>query len=708
MFMQAAMADFGYEYDSLPPEAADFTGESVFQSGIQPAKTPSKGAKSNNATIPPLKRLRLKLQNKLHERAIDKANFAPTSDNTFVGETETSEYASNEETEAFEEMSPDGFEADEEAIQEKGKKHHKNKKNKVAKQEDDNEIILDCETVDYDTPNYLINAKGNVNVTFVKQNTVVQADTIVFDRMNNTIKAEGNVKIIKGGRTITGDYIFVDLNEENALIENPVSETATIVMRAQKGYVYGDKVVQEKGSLKISDDYPIDFKSARKGPTMSHMILPKNAGISTDIEKGIVKFKAKEIKITQKGDLETIAIKRGVVKKGERTIFKIPAVKIYTNKNHDYVETNFWEVGSYRGLGVYTGPGWVFELPKGSVVKAIPFFNYKSGAGIGGMLRFSSGTNQTTAAYGTSAKRFFVNGKQILDDKLSMQYAVNSYMEEGFLGRRRPKYGVSLNYHEGYSSDNFLLKGHASSFAHNIDVGYFQDLDFDGKFEKIQGHHMGTTRFRYMADAYQNLIDYRNEDKLTAFRFGLSGQLAASVYGNGDTQTIGRIGPSVHTQYKRWMQDISYYFSAYDDHTPMPAFDAYRYGKQVLYLREYYRLCNWLMVSWFGAFNLSNDSADRRKMQECSFYLSIGPDDFKTHLGFDFIRQALYCNFEVHMDAKGTNVEYDKLEIKQDKKSQKEEKVVEAKPVNDYEAPTAPKELQKAVVENVKVMEDVL
>ena len=70
--------------------------------------------------------------------------------------------------------------------------------------------------------------------------------------------------------------------------------------------------------------------------------------------------------------------------KGDKTIFKTPSIKVYTNKNHDYAETNHWEIGGYRGLGIYAGPGVVFELPKGSVLKAMPILNYKSGFGVGG------------------------------------------------------------------------------------------------------------------------------------------------------------------------------------------------------------------------------------------------------------------------------------------------------------------------------------
>ena len=402
--------------------------------------------------------------------------------------------------------------------------------------------------------------------------------------------------------------------------------------------------------------------------------------------------------------MEIISLKKPKIFKGEKTVFKVPAVKLYTNKNHDYVETNIWEIGSYRGLGIFTGPGVVFELPKGSVLKAMPILNYKSGFGIGGFGRFSSGTNQTMAAYGTATSKFIVYGKQELDDNLYLQYGMNSYFDEWFLGRRRPKYGASLVYNKTYSSDSFLLKNQRSHYKHRFDAGYYQDLDYDTHFERLQGTNMGTTRFRYMAEAGQNIFSYKDEEKLKAFEFGVNTQLSSAIYGNGDTQVIGRIGPRLHTQYKRWMQDIGYYFSVYDDNTPMPVFDAYRYGKQNLYLREYFRICRYLTVSWFSSINLTNDSANGRDFQENSFYFSVGPDDMKFNVGYDFIRQNLYCTVEMMMDAKGANVEYDTLEIKQDKKAKKSDTPKE----NNFEAPKQQKTLQRAVVEDIKIMEEVL
>lgn len=705
----SARADFAFT------EQADYTGEAFFSPATQQEKEKNfieedKESESRH-TIPPIKKLRLSIKDKMQRNAAKKYELAPTAKDVYAGEVGVSEYASKEIEDDFVDMNPDGFEADEEQISENEKsKKHKTKrkaKSKEKVEEAKEEIVLDCETVDYDTDNYTVLAKGDVKVEFVKQGIVVHADTLTFDRINNTIKAEGDVKITKGSQVITGDYIFVDMNEENALIENPITQSATIEIKSRKGYVYADKVVQEDGSISVSDSFPINFHSATRGPKMRTMMFPKNETLSEDMAKGIIKVQVKDIKITQKGDLEIISLTRPKVFKGDKTIFKTKSVKIYTNKKHDYAETNHWEIGSYRGLGLYAGPGYVFELPKGSVLKAMPILNYKSGIGVGALGRFSSGTNQTMAAYGTAASKVIVYGKQRLDDNLYLQYGVNSYMDEWFMGRRRPKYGVGLVYTDGYSSKNFLIKDRTSSFSHRLDAGYYQDLDYDTHFEKLSGNDIGTTRFRYMANARQNLFEYKNKEELKAFSLGVTSQFSAALYGTGDTQVLGRVGPNMHIQYKRWMQDIGYFYSVMDDHTPMPVFDAYRYGQQNLYIREYLRLHRYLTISWFGSITLTGDSPNGRTFQENAFYFSFGPDDVKFNVGYDFIRENLYCSVELMMDAKGTNVEYETLEIKQDKKAKKEEKPV--KDTNSqYKAPTQPKVLQRAVVEDVKVMEDVL
>ncbi len=693
---------------------AEFNGESLFTPPAVQQQEQEQKRHDRQATIPPLKRARILIKNAIYDKAQKNSQLAPTNpeETIYNQETSTSEFASKEEEEHFDEnMMPDGFEADEEAVQEHKKRRFFRGKNKAAEESSENKesIILDCDNMDYDTDKYCIYAKGNVNVKFVEQDTDLKADLITFDRMNNTIKAEGNVQILKNGQTITGDYIFVDMNEENALIENPIAETATIKMTAKKGYVYGDKIVQENGSIVVDNDFPIAFGTADKGPRMSGMMYPKDQTITNDFANGRIKVEAQEIKITQKDNLETLRIKRLKVKKGKYTLLKFPAVKFYTNKNNDYVETNLWEIGSRRGLGMYVGPGFVFELPKGSVLKMIPMLNYNNGIGVGGIARFSSGTNLTQFGYGTAENLFVGHGKQKLDDNLYLQYAVNDYMDEWFLGRRRPKYGVDLVYNKTYSSDNFLIKGQTSRFTHSADFGYFHDIDKDRHFRNLKSSNMGTTRTRYMMEVSQNFISYKNEEKLTAFSLALVGQLSAALYGTGDTQFIGRIGPRAHMQYKRWAQDIGYFQSVYDDNSPIPVFDAYRYGKCNVYAREYLRINRYLTLCWYGSFNLNGDSPNNRAFQDNAFYVSLGTSDFRVNVGYDIIRENTFLTFEVMMDAKGSQIDYDKLEIKQDKKAKEEDKLVDkSAQQNEFKNSDRAPVLQRAVVEDVSTVEDVL
>ena len=701
-----AQAEFGYD------DSNDITGEAYFMPPSPMVDLyPSKSSKTDK-TLPPLTKLRAKLKNNAIKKEALNNELAPMPQDIYTGEIEASKYASQEIKDDFSDeiASPDGFEVDEEAIAEKETKKKSFFKRKNKEQKKDEDVILDCENVDYDSQNFMIYARGNVNVNFVKQGITLLADTITFDRANNTVKAEGNVKIIKGGQTVTGEYIFADLNEENALIEKPLMRTANVEVRSEKGQVYGDRVILNNGSVNVDESFPINFVSAKRTPQTHKMLLPEPNYISDDMEQGIIRLKVKKMKVEQNNKLQIISMNKFRLYKGDKLIFKTPAVKVYTNKNLEFIESNHWEIGAYRGLGVYAGPGLTWGMPHGAALKVMPIINYKSGLGFGALSRFSSATNKTMAAYGSAADKFILYGKQELDDKMFIHYSVNGYMDEWFLGRRRPKFGTSLVYKEGYSSNDFLLKNHQSSFMHRIEAGYFNDLDFDRNFEKIAGNDMGTTRFRYMAQVMQNLYNYQDKENQKSLSLNLIGQLSTSLYGTGDTQAIARFAPQLHTQYKRWMQDIGFYLATYQDNTPMPVFDAYRYGKQALFMREYFRINRLLTIAWFGNLNLSNDSPNGKDFQENGFYLSIGPDDVKFNIGYDFIRENLYAGLILNMDAKGSKMDYETLEIKKhenDKKAKNDKNEKAPVPQSDFKMSGQPI-LQRAVVENLKEVEDVI
>ena len=74
---------------------------------------------------------------------------------------------------------------------------------------------------------------------------------------------------------------------------------------------------------------------------------------------------------------------------------------------------------------------------------------------------------------------------------------------------------------------------------------------------------------------------------------------------------------------------------------------------------------------------------------------------------FDDVHRTIN-EVEVMMDAKGANLEYDTFEIKQVKKAEREKAPAKQKDTSFEYAPTQTKVLQRAIVEDIKVTEDVL
>ncbi|MFQ8626299.1 MAG: hypothetical protein ACLSA2_07460 [Candidatus Gastranaerophilaceae bacterium] len=66
-------------------------------------------------------------------------------------------------------------------------------------------------------------------------------------------------------------------------------------------------------------------------------------------------------------------MKQADVYYGDYKLFRIPSFTAHTNKGHDYFEANYPEFGSRSRIGMFAGPGFVFDVPNGAIVKAIPF-----------------------------------------------------------------------------------------------------------------------------------------------------------------------------------------------------------------------------------------------------------------------------------------------------------------------------------------------
>lgn len=536
------------------------------------------------------------------------------------------------------------------------------------------QALLNCEIMQYFADRTELQAEGHVVMFFPQNNSTIKADKMVYNQTSNLIKAYGNVVLINDGKELHGDYMNIDMNEENALMDNPVTDLFQIRATAKQGYMYGDKIIQEQGSMYVTKKTMINVVSEMFGPNLDTMFVEDKdkSYFMKDSHGEKFKIKTNDLLINSKKNHDTVTLKHAEIYFNDKKVGLIPSITLHTNKAQDYLEANFPEIGTVTNLGFYAGPGFVFDTPKGTTLKLVPLLNYQGNAdnaddnklGFGAIAKFKSATNQTDFAYGTSNKVFIMRGKQKLDDNLYFQYASNSYMDDWFLGYRMPKLMGELVYQDMFLNPNFFGEKKGMTFTHRAAAGYMQSGPADGPLLDGQGG-IGTMRFKYMAEVAQTLYSYNSS--LTSPINGnleLVGQDSTALYGTGGTQFIARIGPRIHTQYKRWMQDVGYFLSAYNDNTPLVGYDNYMYGRSNVYMRESFRLCRYLTLSWFGSLNLSNDSWNGDLMQENGFYFSIGPDDVKLNIGYDSVRQQTFVTMALHLDAKGSTIEYKRMIIK--------------------------------------------
>lgn len=539
----------------------------------------------------------------------------------------------------------------------------------VKEQVTSNDVVLDADNVDYDDKTMDIIATGSPVLKFPPQNVTIKADKMIYNKASNILNAYGNVEVIRDGNHVFGDYMQVNMNEESSHIDNLNTKASMLTVRARSADMQDDKIILYNGKLSSEDHYIFNLETKMiGGNNFNRMIIgdEDKSSLVDLVGETAISVKTKELNVDAKKDHDVITLKDAQIRYGDSNLFKFRSLSAHTNKNHEYFEGNYPEIGSLAGFGMYAGPGWVFDTPLqgGSSMKLMPIINSRSGIGIGGLVKYRSATNFTAFGYASAADRFVLRGKQSLDDKLFLQYGSNSYLDEWWFGGRMAKYAAELVYKDQTIVPSTIGKDLDLSFKHRLGIGYMQNSDFNRHDEKIPVQNIGTLRTRYMAEINQKLFSYRDDDKLFNYDLSLVMQGSAALYGTGDTQFVGRIGPLVHTQYKYWMQDIGGFVSAFQDGTPMKVYDMYRYGHANVYLREAFRVNKYLTLAWAGTVTLTGDAPNEKLFQENSFIIAFGPDDFKLNLGYDWVRRQTYFSFRIAMDTKGSSVEFDKMEIK--------------------------------------------
>lgn len=568
----------------------------------------------------------------------------------------------------------------------------------VKQQVTTNEALLDADVVDYDNKTEDLIATGRPVLVFPPQKVTLKADKMVYNRASNILKAYGNVEVIRDDNVIKGDFIQINMNEENSFMENVSSKRAYLTVRARSADYDQDKIILKNGKLLSEESHVINFHTQMIGGNVFNNMLIAEGDrsyladhLGEEYGDTAVKIKAKEVYVNAKKEHDVVTLKKASIFYGDKKLFTIPSFTAHTNKKQEYFEASYPEFGSRTKIGMFIGPGFVFDVPNGAIVKVMPMLNYKDKIGFGGGLKYRSGTNMTEFMYGSANDIFVLRGKQHLDDKLYLQYGANSYLDDWWFGMRIPKYSAELVYKDKVMVPNTIGEGRNLRFQHRASFGYMQDNDQNRYGEKIPISNIGTIRTRYMAELAQNLYSYSRPKDAISFSVDAVLQGSAALYGTGDTQFVGRIGPRIHTQYKRWMQELGYFASAFQDGTPMPVYDAYRYGHSNVYLREAFRVNKYLTLAWAGSLTLTDDSINGKLFQENSFIVSFGPDDLKLSIGYDVVRGQTYFSVNVYMDTKNSSLEYDKMEIKNPDKlansNKKDEKLVEFEEQNGLNTP---------------------
>lgn len=530
----------------------------------------------------------------------------------------------------------------------------------------ENQLMLDAANISYDNITGEMIATGRPVLFLPAQQTKIVADVMTYDDQGNILKANGDVLIIKDGKVTHSDYLIVNLNEETIDADNMFAEFPKLNITAEHSLQKDGLLIFDKGKMFSDQDGVYRIKTEVGGLGLEDMII-------ADDEKSLffgtpehsIDIKVAKLEIDSRKNHDIITAKKIQFGHDDKYFFKWPSLKVYTNKERDYFEANYPEFGSLPRMGMFIGPGIVFGGPFGSVVKAIPLINYDKKFGVGGMIKYINSNNRTELAYASARNRFILRGKQQLDDDLYLQYGYNSYANDWFLGDRMPKLITELVYNKAFTHQSFLGDNRELTFSHRASFGFMKDNDENLNGEKFNNNSgFSTTRTKYMAQIYQSLYKYENVDKRIKLTAGVILQGSGTIYGSGDTQFIARGGPSVRMQYKNWIQDASYFLSGYQDDTPMPHFDAYRYGTSSFRLLEALRINKYITVGWQTYINLSNDAPNGKNFQENAFLVSLGPDDLKLVLGYDFIRERTYFGVNVAFNPKGTTVKYDKMIIK--------------------------------------------
>ena len=525
---------------------------------------------------------------------------------------------------------------------------------------DNPDVEISADYMQYYPEKYEVEAVGNAKVNFKNMDLILNANTITFNYDRNILKAKDNVVLYSPDSITEGDFIRLDLNKPLGFIENPKTVSEDIKLIAKEAHIYSDKIEQNEGIAKIMKNEVMKFGTTSFAGYVDkgHVLTNKMNKNKKPIESGVYSLKAKTIYIEPKEDHDVITFKNADLYLKNKRVAIIPSAKIVTNKDHSSIETNLPEFGATSMLGSHFGPGVVLNVPGGSTLKLAPLVTYSDDKfGIGGIARFRNEYNMTEVAYGTSKDNLLIRGRHQIAPGLRLTYSKFTNQNEWFMGYRKPKYSAELSYRR-----NDYIKDLGLHFSQMYTAGAFVD------YRTIRGRELdfkdAEGRFRWMTQSYKPFYHFSNKEGTVSVNAGLVAQTAATLYTTGDVHGLFRIGPALSTSVGPWEQSLIYYQSAIAGQSPF-VFDRYRYGRSNFVFIESLRICKYLAVGFLASIAMNSDYKNDDAFQENRLLISLGPDYAKLTLGYDAIRHNTMFMVSMLVGTKNSDVVYKKAIIRE-------------------------------------------
>jgi len=537
-----------------------------------------------------------------------------------------------------------------------------------SQKEEKSDITIDSKELEYFDDTGELEARGSVVIN-AENGTVLTADKAVYDKNANTVKLYDNVTLTKGANTVFGDYMLIDLNEENAIMDAPTANIgATIKVKAQEGFAYADRIEAVNGSVDLAKKIEMCLRSG--GFDAYENMLIRDEDVSFDIKRQRLspyKIKAKEVLIESRKDHDSFTLKNADLYYKKFKLLTVNTIELFADKEMNYVEANVpLSIGSLNDFGEYVGLGYTFKLPAGANLRVAPALVYDDDLGVGAFATLKTKRLKVDAAWATSSENLILDGEYRFTPKIRAEFGRHAYKDEDFLGSKRAGHLAQLVY-----DDTFNVKDLNAIFKQRFTAGYASDY-----VKKHQeDNNFGTMRLRWQSQLSKSIFGVSNKEQDMTLDFGAYAQTVATLYGTGDTFGLVRGGPYISSRIKNWKSNIGYAIGGTHGRSPFK-FDEYTYGKSAIDIDESLKLCKYLSLGYRGTISPLEDNSDGDLLTENRFYAIIGPEDAKLALSYDTIRKNASFNVMFMVGTDTTDITYEKLTVKDPDKLQKKKEPV--------------------------------